>query len=221
MILERSGPLPPSIDGTVLHVVPWRVGQAVEDIANGLPIHKVSRVHDGRSGHQVHRGGHHIEVISHANHVRVGHVGPQYGVREEVCRVDGLGGFGLHFRSLDGLERPFLCSCMTRHASQQHEEHDAFEVIFHLLFRFSKANIRNFCRLTMAFCLIIFAWAVKNSQLVVRSFSPVSPRSPPFVRGRGWVLEGLRQGVSAKTRSRRRCVYSLRAGSTRIQGRQS
>ena len=80
MILQRRGPLSASVGCSLTQVVLRRVGQAVEDVADGLPILQVTRAHDGRTRHEVHRGADHIIRIAYAYDVRVGHISPQHGI---------------------------------------------------------------------------------------------------------------------------------------------
>ena len=84
MIFQRGGPLAATIDRTLLEVVLRRVCQTVEDIADGLPVLQVLRGHHGSTRHQVHRGGDEVEGIPHADHVGIGHIGPEHRV------LDGL-----------------------------------------------------------------------------------------------------------------------------------
>ena len=76
MILQRGGPLAAPIDGSLLHVVLGRVGQLVEDIADGLPVLQVLRLHDRCTRHQVHRCGYQIEGVAHADHIGIRHISP-------------------------------------------------------------------------------------------------------------------------------------------------
>ena len=80
VVTERRGPLPAPIDGASLHVVLRRVMQLVEDIARQLPVHQILGAHHRRTGHQVHRRAHHVKVIAHANHVRIGQIRPQHRI---------------------------------------------------------------------------------------------------------------------------------------------
>ena len=80
VILQRGRPLAATIYRSLLHIVFGRVRQPVEDVAHGLPVLQVLRLHDGSARHQVHRSADHIESVADADNVGVGHIGPQHRV---------------------------------------------------------------------------------------------------------------------------------------------
>ena len=89
VIFQRGGPLSAAVGGSLLQVVLRRIGETVEDVADGLPILQVLRGHHGSTRHKMHGGGNEIERVTHADYVRIGNVCPKHGV------LDGRGIDGL------------------------------------------------------------------------------------------------------------------------------
>ena len=102
VIFERCGPLAATIDSASLQIVARGIGQSVHHIANGLPVHKVLRPHNGHTRKLVHRGGDHIEVIIDTNHIGIGHISPKNWVWISRIRIH-------------------LCHARQRHAAGEHQ----------------------------------------------------------------------------------------------------
>ncbi len=85
VILQRCSPLSAAVHRSLVHVVLGRVGETVEQIAHRLPVGQVGGTHHRGARHQVHRGSHHIVIVTHTNHIGVGHVGPQHRIGHHGC----------------------------------------------------------------------------------------------------------------------------------------
>ena len=113
VVLQRRSPLSAPVDRTFLQVVLRRVGQLVEDIADGLPVLQVLRGHDGSTRHEVHGCGNQVKGIADADDVRVGHVGPQHGILNVFGSLSlGRGAYRQqqgHHQGLDS--HNFICFC--------------------------------------------------------------------------------------------------------------
>ena len=69
--------------------------EAVEAVADVLPVHQILGMQDDQAGHGVHRGAGQIVVIAHPKDVRVGELIIEQGVREGAVAVVGSPGLCL------------------------------------------------------------------------------------------------------------------------------
>ena len=96
MVTDGSGPLPTSIHCTFLHIVLRCFMQFIEKIAYRFPIHQIPGTHHRRTGHQVHGRAHHIKIITHTNHIGVGHISPDHRILKRYSLHFGLVPFQRH-----------------------------------------------------------------------------------------------------------------------------
>ena len=60
------------------------------------PIHQISGTHHRRTRHQVHGRAHHIKIITHTNHIGVGHISPDHRILKRYSLHFGLVPFQRH-----------------------------------------------------------------------------------------------------------------------------
>ena len=97
MITYGSRPLSPAIHCTFLHIVLRCFMQFIEKIAYRFPIHQISGTHHRRTRHQVHGRAHHIKIITHTNHIGVGHISPDHRILKR---------YSLHFQKPPPRSKP-------------------------------------------------------------------------------------------------------------------
>ena len=90
MVSKGSGPLTASIYRSFLHVILGSVVERREHIAHSLPVDKVLGVHHRCARHKVHSGRYEPVVISDADDIGVGHIGPKHRVIESVLHRQHL-----------------------------------------------------------------------------------------------------------------------------------
>ena len=121
MITERSGPLPTPVHRTLLHVILWRFMQFIEKIAYRFPIHQVLGTHHRRTRHQVHGRAHHIKIITHTNHIGVGHISPDHRILKR---------YSLHF-SLVPFQRHRLAPSRSRKCQGTCQRPSPYLILYH------------------------------------------------------------------------------------------